>query len=150
MSADTLLHTDRQTDMTAPHGPFARIVLASLGVGLATALTLSLVVFAGDTEATVTGAMLVGFGVGWMLIDVLSRRLTDRAQRWTAVPCPGALAGCSRRSSPSWPSHPLPRPTRTSASSATITRPPPPAPASAPRTAPGRAGARTPAAPRTA
>ncbi|MCW2767902.1 MAG: alpha/beta hydrolase fold protein [Nocardioides sp.] len=86
MNVDILHRTDRPTDVTATQGPFARIVVASLGAGLATALTLSLVVFAGHTEATVTGAMLVGFGFGWTLIGVLSRRLADRSQRWTAVP----------------------------------------------------------------
>jgi pimeloyl-ACP methyl ester carboxylesterase len=86
MNLDTLHHTDRPSVVTVSHGPFARIVLASLGAGLAAALTLGLVVFAGRTEATVTGAMLVGFGFGWTLIGVLSRRLTDRPQRWTAVP----------------------------------------------------------------
>jgi pimeloyl-ACP methyl ester carboxylesterase len=87
MNIDTLHHTEQPTDVTASsQGPFARILLASLGAGLAAALTLSLVVFAGHAEAAVTGAMLVGFGFGWTLIGVLSRRLTDRAQRWTAVP----------------------------------------------------------------
>jgi pimeloyl-ACP methyl ester carboxylesterase len=92
MNLDTLHRTDRPTYRTASHGPFARIVLASVAAGLATALTLGLVVFAGGTEATVTGAMLVGFGFGWTLIGVLSRRLTDRPQRWTAVPA-AALGG---------------------------------------------------------
>ena len=82
----TIHDTDRLTAGTAPQGPFGRIVVASLGGGLATALTLSLVAFAGHTEATITGAMLAGFAWGWALIGVLSRRFTDRPQRWTAVP----------------------------------------------------------------
>src|SRR4051794_19264636 len=90
MNVDTHTHhTDLQADQTAgtaPHGPFARIVAASLAAGLATALTLSLLVLAGHTEAAITGAMLVGFAVGWALIGVLSRRFTDRPQRWTVVP----------------------------------------------------------------
>src|SRR3954464_13235714 len=68
MNVDTHTHhTDLQADQTAgaaPHGPFARIVAASLAAGLATALTLSLLVLAGHTEAAITGAMLVGFAVG--------------------------------------------------------------------------------------
>ncbi len=82
----TILRSDRSAVGTAPQGPFGRIVVASLGAGLATALTLSLVVFAGHTEATITGAMLAGFGLGWALIGVLSRRFTDRPQDWTVVP----------------------------------------------------------------
>ena len=74
------------TAATAPHGPFSRIVAVSLATGLATALTLSLVVFAGHTEATITGALLAGFALGWALIGVLSSRFTDRSQRWAAVP----------------------------------------------------------------
>jgi len=92
MNVDTHTETHRtdgladRTAGTAPHGPFARIVAASLAAGLATALTLSLVVLPGRTEATVTGTMLVGFALGWVLLGVLSRRFTDRPQRWTVVP----------------------------------------------------------------
>ena len=82
-------HTEHQADQTAgaaPHGPFARIVATSLATGLGTALVLSLVVFAGHPEATITGALLAGFALGWALIGLLSRRFTDRPQGWTAVP----------------------------------------------------------------
>jgi pimeloyl-ACP methyl ester carboxylesterase len=78
--------TDPEPSGAALEGPFARIVGASVAVGLATALVLTLVVFAGDTEATITGAMLAAFAFGWTLIGVLSRRFTNRSQRWTAVP----------------------------------------------------------------
>jgi pimeloyl-ACP methyl ester carboxylesterase len=89
VNVDTLptdQHTDLQPEQTAPDGPFARIVATSLAAGLVTALTLSLVVLAGHPEPTITGAMLVGFALGWALMGVLSRRFTDRPQRWTAVP----------------------------------------------------------------
>src|ERR1700755_1373637 len=79
------LQEDR-TRNTATDGPFARIVAMSLAAGLATALTLSLVVLAGHTEATITGALLVGFALGWALLGLLSRLFTDRPQGWTAVP----------------------------------------------------------------
>lgn len=82
----TIHDTDGPTAGTAPKGPFARVVVASLAGGLTTALTLSLVVFAGHTEATITGTMLAGFALGWALIGVLSRRFTDRSQHWTVVP----------------------------------------------------------------
>ncbi len=45
-----------------------------------------MVVFAGADEATITGATLVAFGFGWALIAVLTSRLTNRPQRWAAVP----------------------------------------------------------------
>ena len=63
-----------------------RVVGTALFVGLATALVLSLVVFPGATEGVITGSMLVGFGIGWALMATLSTRLTDRPQRWAAVP----------------------------------------------------------------
>jgi pimeloyl-ACP methyl ester carboxylesterase len=92
MNVDTPIlvhHPDHQADQTSgtePHGPFARIVGTSLATGLSTALVLTLVVFAGRTEATITGGLLVGFALGWALIGVLTRRFTDAPQRWTAVP----------------------------------------------------------------
>jgi pimeloyl-ACP methyl ester carboxylesterase len=89
MTVDTHTETHRidiEALDPAPQGPFARVVAVSLAIGLATALTLTLVVFAGYTEATVTGALLVGFTLGWVLLGVLSRRYTDRPLRWTSVP----------------------------------------------------------------
>src|SRR4051812_10355868 len=74
----TIHRTEQPTAGTARQGPFARIVVASLGAGLAIALTLTLVVFAGHSEATIPGALLGGFALGWAMIGVLSRRFTDR------------------------------------------------------------------------
>lgn len=79
MSIDT--HPDHRTRTgaeAAPSGPIARIVAGSVAVGLVTALVLTLVVFAGASEATITGAMLVAFGAGWALLGGLSARFTDR------------------------------------------------------------------------
>jgi pimeloyl-ACP methyl ester carboxylesterase len=78
--------TDHPTATSTPRAPFGRIIALSLAAGLATSLFLTLVVFAGRTEATISGAMLAGFALGWALIGVLSHRWTDRPQRWTAVP----------------------------------------------------------------
>jgi pimeloyl-ACP methyl ester carboxylesterase len=69
-----------------PRGPFARIIAASVTTGLVIALVLTLVVFAAATEATIIGAMLLGYGFGWAMIGVLSTRFTNRPQRWTVVP----------------------------------------------------------------
>ena len=90
MSVD--LHPTRQRDnhtvppATSPSGPVARIIAGSLGAGAACAALLSLLVFAGATESTLTGSVLVGFGCGWALVAALTSRYTTRPQRWAAVP----------------------------------------------------------------
>jgi pimeloyl-ACP methyl ester carboxylesterase len=61
-------------------------VAISMVTGLATALVLVLVAFAGATEAVITGAALLGFASGWALLAVLTARVTDQPQRWAAVP----------------------------------------------------------------
>ncbi|MDZ5623653.1 alpha/beta fold hydrolase [Nocardioides sp. HM23] len=73
------------------HGAGGAIV-ASLAAGAAGALVLALVVFAGGTEATITGALLLGFGFGWALMAVWSVRRTAQPQRWAAVPA-AAMTG---------------------------------------------------------
>ena len=57
-----------------------------------TALVLTLVVFAGGTESVITGSTLVGFGLGWALIAVLTERHTNQPQRWAAVPAAAMAA----------------------------------------------------------
>ena len=52
--------------------------------------------FAGGREPVITGAILLGFAVGWALLAVLSVRFTDRPQRWAAVPA-AAMAHHRRR-----------------------------------------------------
>jgi pimeloyl-ACP methyl ester carboxylesterase len=70
----------------APQGPVARIIALSLATGAAVAALLTLVVFPGGTESTITGSLLVGFGVGWALMWWLTSRFTRRPLRWAAVP----------------------------------------------------------------
>jgi pimeloyl-ACP methyl ester carboxylesterase len=77
-------HTNRDT--AAPDGPFARIIATSVAAGLVTALVLALLVFAAADEATIIGAILLAFALGWAMIGVLSTRFTNRPQRWAAVP----------------------------------------------------------------
>jgi pimeloyl-ACP methyl ester carboxylesterase len=67
-------------------GPVARIIAGSVAAGIATALVLTLVVFAGGTESVLTGSVLVSFGFGWALLAALTGRYTDRPQRWALVP----------------------------------------------------------------
>jgi pimeloyl-ACP methyl ester carboxylesterase len=66
--------------------PFGAVVAASMLSGLANALVLVLVVFAGATEPVITGAGLVGLASGWALLAVLTSRWTSQPQRWAAVP----------------------------------------------------------------
>ena len=67
-------------------------IVASLVAGAVAALVLTLVVFAGATEATITGAMLLAFGLGWTLMAILTVRRTSQPQRWAIVPA-AAMGG---------------------------------------------------------
>lgn len=67
-------------------GPVARIVAGSVATGLLAAALLVTVVFPGDTEATITGSMLVAFGFGWAVLGWATTRFTDLPLRWTRVP----------------------------------------------------------------
>lgn len=64
----------------------AAVVAGSLLAGLAAAVALVAGPLAGSREAVITGGLLLGFAAGWALLAVLSARLTDRPQRWAAVP----------------------------------------------------------------
>jgi pimeloyl-ACP methyl ester carboxylesterase len=66
--------------------PSGRAIVGSVVAGAVVALLLVLVVFAGGTEATITGALLLGFGSGWALMAVLMVRRTRQPQRWAVVP----------------------------------------------------------------
>ena len=66
--------------------PAGRTIVASVVAGAVAALVLALVVFAGGTEATITGALLLGFGFGWALMAALTVRRTRQPQRWAIVP----------------------------------------------------------------
>ena len=79
-----------QPDAVAPapptSGPVARVFAGSVAAGIAAALVLILVVFAGGSESVITGAVLVSFGFGWALMAALTGRHTDRPQSWAYVP----------------------------------------------------------------
>ena len=86
-------HPDDGTDTVVPAapspGPVGRMIAGSLVAGMAAALVLTLMVFAGGTESVITGSLLIGFGFGWTLIAVLTERYTTRPQRWAVVPAVG-------------------------------------------------------------
>jgi pimeloyl-ACP methyl ester carboxylesterase len=62
------------------------VVAASLATGFVAALLLVAVPFIPAEESGVTGAVLLGFALGWAMLAVLSVRFTDQPQRWAAVP----------------------------------------------------------------
>jgi pimeloyl-ACP methyl ester carboxylesterase len=77
----------RRDGADGPRGRRPGLVIGgSLLAGLVTAFALVAVPFAGESESRITGAVLLGFAFGWALIALLSIRLTDRPQRWAAVP----------------------------------------------------------------
>ena len=58
----------------------------SLATGLAAALLLVAAPFIPAEEAEVTGAVLMGFALGWAMLAGLSLRFSDQPQRWAAAP----------------------------------------------------------------
>ena len=87
MSSDTdTVPSDHPATSKRRRTSVTRVIAASLFVGAACAMVLSLVVLPGATESVITGSMLLGFGVGWTVLAVLSTRLTSQAQRWARVP----------------------------------------------------------------
>ncbi|WP_148575372.1 alpha/beta fold hydrolase [Nocardioides caldifontis] len=70
----------------APRGRLGWIVAASLTVGVLAAMLLVAAPFIPVTEPAITGAVLIGFALGWTLLWLLSRRFTDQPQHWAAAP----------------------------------------------------------------
>jgi len=62
------------------------IVAGALAVGLVAALLLAAAPFIRPEESAVTGAVLLGFALGWALLALLTIRFTDQPQRWALVP----------------------------------------------------------------
>jgi pimeloyl-ACP methyl ester carboxylesterase len=70
----------------ASHRYLGRIVAGSLTTGIVAALLLAAAPFVPADEDGVTGAVLVGFAVGWAMLAALSTRYTSAPQRWAAAP----------------------------------------------------------------
>lgn len=62
------------------------MVAGSLAAGFLAAALLAAAPFIPATESGVTGAILLGFALGWALLAVLSLRFTDQPQLWAMVP----------------------------------------------------------------
>ena len=77
------------TTPSAPRRPTRRhvlVVAASLIVGFLLPILLAIGPASGGGESRMTGSALLGWGVGWALIALLSTRFTDHPQRWALVP----------------------------------------------------------------
>jgi pimeloyl-ACP methyl ester carboxylesterase len=79
-------HTPKTPENVSQRRSAGRTIVAAVVAGAVVALLLTLLVFAGGTEATITGALLLGFGFGWALMATLTARRTGQAQRWAFVP----------------------------------------------------------------
>jgi hypothetical protein len=63
-----------------------KIVVLSLGVGLAAAVFLPFIPWPTVDANFATAMVLLGFALGWALLAALSVRLTDQPQRWAYAP----------------------------------------------------------------
>ena len=66
--------------------PRGRTLLAGVAAGAVAAVGLSTTVFAGAGEAVTTGALLLGFAVGWAVMARLGRLRSGEPQQWAVVP----------------------------------------------------------------
>lgn len=65
--------------------PFPAI-LGSILAGLLLAVVLVVVLAATASEASITGSVLLAFGIGWWLMALLTTRFSGQAQAWARVP----------------------------------------------------------------
>ncbi|HSK34129.1 MAG TPA: hypothetical protein VK903_11635, partial [Propionicimonas sp.] len=69
----------------SPSRPLGRVMAASLSTGAATAAVMAFGVLPGAPEATVVGAALISFALGWAMFAWLTIR-TAHPQQWAYVP----------------------------------------------------------------
>ena len=93
MSSWTGMSSTGATDDQAPTAEprrnrigIGKIIVLSLGVGLAAAVLLPFIPWPTVDANFATAMVLFGFAVGWALLAVLSVRLTDQPQRWAYTP----------------------------------------------------------------
>lgn len=70
----------------SPRVPSFAAVAAGLVGGAVAVLALIIVVFPGAPESVETASLLLGAGIGWGLIYLISTRMSSRPQTWAAVP----------------------------------------------------------------
>src|SRR5438093_12278547 len=82
-------HRDHERDALARpirEGRVGLIVAGSMFSGLVVSLVLVVGLFGGAQEHVIMGTALLGWGLGWALLAVLSIRWSDQPQRWAIVP----------------------------------------------------------------
>src|SRR5215218_8440059 len=80
-------------------GHIGLVVLGSIAFGLILGLVLVLGVFGGGRENVITGAALVSFALGMLMLFGLARRRTDQPQPWALAPAVGLGSLASHSSS---------------------------------------------------
>jgi pimeloyl-ACP methyl ester carboxylesterase len=81
-SEDQALDSEAKRNRTG----IGKVVVVSLGVGLAAAVLLPFIPWPTVDANFATGMVLIGFALGWALLAGLSMRLTDQPQRWAVAP----------------------------------------------------------------
>jgi pimeloyl-ACP methyl ester carboxylesterase len=66
-------------------GPVPAII-SSLLAGLVLAIVLVVVQVASASESSITGSVLLAFGIGWGLMAILTTRFSNQPQPWTRMP----------------------------------------------------------------
>src|SRR5262249_3571780 len=79
-------HTTQASHQPETKGRLGWIVAGSLATGFVAALLLIAAPFIPAEESAITGAVLLGFALGWATLALLSTRFTDQPQRWAAAP----------------------------------------------------------------
>jgi pimeloyl-ACP methyl ester carboxylesterase len=103
-------HNAQPSHQSGSKRRLAWIVAGSLATGLVAALLFTATPFIPIEESAITGAVLLGFAVGWAMLALLSMRFTDQPQRWAVAPAlfmgvSGVLLlafGSSMRAALSW------------------------------------------------
>lgn len=67
-------------------GRLGLLVAGALGVGFVAAVLLAAAPFIRATESGVTGAILLGSALGWVLVAVFSARFSDQLRQWAVAP----------------------------------------------------------------
>src|SRR5215471_6548313 len=79
-------HNAQPGHQSGSKGRLGWIVAGSLATGFVAALLFVAAPFISVEESAITGAVLLGFALGWATLALLSMRLTDQPQRWAVAP----------------------------------------------------------------
>jgi hypothetical protein len=82
-------HSAPAVEEGSRQGHIGLIVLCSIAFGLILGLVLTLGVFGGGREHVITGAALISFALGMLMLFGLARRRTDQPQSWAPPPAVG-------------------------------------------------------------